>query len=119
LQDYRTQLIRIAGAKLATESIEAPASNDATGVVEKPAAIAVDGFASREQALQTLLKVAEYFRRHEPHSIVPYSLEQVVRWGKMSLPDLLTELISDSKVRKEMFRFTGIGGTAGKAEESE
>jgi hypothetical protein len=35
-------------------------------------------------------------------------LEQVVRWGRMSLPELLTELIADKKSRQEIFRFTGI-----------
>ena len=37
-----------------------------------------------------------------------YSLEQAVRWGRMSLPDLLNELVADDSVRQEMFRRTGI-----------
>jgi type VI secretion system protein ImpA len=119
LQDYRNRLLSIAGAKLAVEPSEATSPDEAAIAPGKPTAVALDGFASRDQALQTLLKVAEYFRKHEPHSIVPYSLEQVVRWGRMSLPDLLTELISDTKVRKDMFRYTGIAGTSGKTDEGQ
>jgi type VI secretion system protein ImpA len=63
---------------------------------------------SREDAFRALLQVAEYFRRTEPHSPVSYALEQAVRWGRMSLPDLLTELISDSAVREDIFRRAGI-----------
>jgi len=63
---------------------------------------------TRDDAFRALLQVADYFRRTEPHSPVSYALEQVVRWGRMSLPELLAELISDQSVRQEMFRRTGI-----------
>lgn len=63
---------------------------------------------TRQEALQTLLTVAEYFRRAEPHSPVSYALEQVVKWGRMSLPELLSELIADRSVRDETFRRAGI-----------
>jgi len=63
---------------------------------------------TREDAFRALLQVAEYFRRTEPHSPVSYALEQAVRWGRMPLPDLLAELVSDSSTREEIFRRTGI-----------
>ncbi len=63
---------------------------------------------TREDALDGLLKVADFFRRTEPHSPVSYALEQAVRWGRMPLPELLGDLISDSSVREEMFRRLGI-----------
>lgn len=63
---------------------------------------------TRQEALQTLLTVAEYFRRAEPHSPVSYALEQVVKWGRMSLPELLSELIADRSARDETFRRAGI-----------
>jgi type VI secretion system protein ImpA len=55
-----------------------------------------------------LLQVAEYFRRNEPHTPVSYALEQVVRWGKMSLPDLLLELIPEDSPRSNLYRLVGI-----------
>ncbi len=63
---------------------------------------------TRDDALDGLLKVADFFRRTEPHSPVSYALEQAVRWGRMPLPELLGDLISDSTVREEMFRRLGI-----------
>ena len=63
---------------------------------------------TRDDALQGLLQVADFFRRTEPHSPVSYALEQAVRWGRMPLPDLLKDLISSDEVRAEMFRRLGI-----------
>lgn len=64
--------------------------------------------ASRDDALRMLLDVAEFFRRNEPHSPISYALEQVVRWGHMSLPALLSELIRNDDSRNDIFRLTGI-----------
>lgn len=63
---------------------------------------------SREEAFRQLLQVADFFRRTEPHSPVSYSLEQAVRWGKMSLPELLSELVADSATREEIFKRVGL-----------
>lgn len=63
---------------------------------------------SREEALRQLLKIADFFRSTEPHSIIPYALEQVVHWGHMSLPDLLLELIPEEGPRKVLFKHVGI-----------
>lgn len=63
---------------------------------------------TRDQAFRALLQVAEFFKRTEPHSPVSYALEQAVRWGKMPLPDLLAELISDESVRGQLFKLVGI-----------
>lgn len=67
-----------------------------------------DSVGTREEAFRTLLKVADFFRRTEPHSPVSYSLEQAVRWGKMSLPELMKDLIGDDHARTELFRRAGI-----------
>ena len=52
--------------------------------------------------------IAAFFRQTEPHSPIPYTLEQTVRWGRMPLPDLLAELIPDSNARQHYFRMVGI-----------
>ena len=75
---------------------------------EAPPAQGNGAIGSREDALGRILDVAEYFRRTEPQSIVPYALEQVVHWGKLSLPDLLSELIADEAPRKNVFKQVGI-----------
>jgi type VI secretion system protein ImpA len=85
--------------------------------VEGEGAISTKKGMTREDAFRALLQVAEYFRHTEPHSPVSYALEQAVRWGRMSLPDLLAELISDSSTREELFRRTGIPEPERKDEE--
>ncbi|MEF1340520.1 type VI secretion system protein TssA, partial [Vibrio rotiferianus] len=63
---------------------------------------------SREQAINQLQNVADFFRETEPHSPVSYTIEQVIRWCGMPLPDLLAELISDGDAKNSYFRLVGI-----------
>lgn len=63
---------------------------------------------TRDDAFRQLESVAQYFRTHEPHTVISYTLEQVVRWGRMPLPELLVELIPDDAVRQALFRQVGI-----------
>ena len=88
----------------ATESTtSAEGSSDATAPGGVQASIS-----NRQQALNKLLQVANYFRTAEPHSPLSYALEQAVRWGKMPLPDLLRDLVSDDSVLTEVYRRMGI-----------
>jgi type VI secretion system protein ImpA len=63
---------------------------------------------TRDDALNAILQLSEFFRRNEPHSPVPYALEQAVRWARMPLPDLMKELIDDESARRALFRQVGI-----------
>lgn len=47
----------------------------------------------RESAFVELRKVAEYFREFEPHSPISFLLERAIRWGQMSLPELMQEML--------------------------
>src|SRR5262249_58644154 len=67
-----------------------------------------DALRTRDDAFRRLLEVADFFRRTEPQSVVPHALEQVVRWGRMSLPELLVELIPEEAPRKGLFKQVGI-----------
>jgi type VI secretion system protein ImpA len=80
----------------------------ATTAVAGAGPAAVGSIRSREDAFRSLLKIADFFRDTEPHSPVSFALEQAVRWGRMSLPDLMKDLIADDSVRGEMFRRAGI-----------
>jgi len=62
----------------------------------------------REEALNQLLNIADYFRRTEPQSLVPYLLERTVKWGRLPLHELMAELVSDSSARNKLFEMTGI-----------
>ena len=63
---------------------------------------------SREEAFRALLQVAEFFKRTEPHSPISYTLEQAVRWGRMPLPELLSELVPEDSTREQIFKLVGI-----------
>jgi type VI secretion system protein ImpA len=63
---------------------------------------------NREQAFQAILQIAAFFKRTEPQSPIAYKLEEAVRWGRMPLPDLLAELISEDGVRSSVFKLMGI-----------
>jgi len=96
----------------------APVAQEGSSDVEADVAVAQaaaatvsvgDGtISSREEAHRTMLKIADFFRETEPHSPVSYVLEQAVRWGNMTLPELLSELISDDRARQDYFKVTGI-----------
>ena len=73
-----------------------------------PAVATAGKVVTREDAFRLLLQVAEFFRKSEPHSPVSYALEQAVRWGRMSLPELMADLIGDSATRDDFFKRVGI-----------
>jgi type VI secretion system protein ImpA len=104
---------RVAGARLKAAEEGAAAEEQAPGGDGEHApagGVAVGGgvIRSREDAFRNLLQVAEFFRRTEPHTVVSYALEQVVRWGRMPLPELLSELIPDEMIRLALFKQVGI-----------
>ena len=63
---------------------------------------------SRENAINKLQEIAQFFRKTEPHSPMSYTIEQVIRWSELSLPELLNELITDSDARTGYFKLSGI-----------
>jgi len=87
------------------DSGAAVAANGSTGTADRTGGGALQ---SREEALRALSKVADYFRRTEPHSPVSYLLEQSARWGRMPLHELLPELIADTGARDQFCKLTGI-----------
>lgn len=63
---------------------------------------------TREEAFAELLRIASFFRRTEPHSPISYSIETMVRRGRMALPDLLAELVPDPDLRGRILTTAGI-----------
>jgi type VI secretion system protein ImpA len=66
---------------------------------------------TRDLAFRLLADLALFFRRVEPHSPVSHHIEQAIRWGKMTLPELLEELIADENLRQQVFTRVGIERT--------
>ncbi|MEM7785870.1 MAG: type VI secretion system protein TssA, partial [Planctomycetota bacterium] len=63
---------------------------------------------NREEAFRLLEKVSQFFRENEPSSPVSDALTQAVRWGRMSLKELLDDLVEDSTAKSTIFKRTGI-----------
>ncbi|MNX84625.1 hypothetical protein D3C86_1164340 [compost metagenome] len=75
-----------------------------------------EGISSRDEAFETLLSVARYFRRTEPHSPISLSIETLVRRGRMDFSELLAELLPETQARNAVLTAAGIkpGGENGK-----
>lgn len=107
LADALARVRTLAGDAPEAAGVESPANGGSTGGGGDLTAI-VSNISSREDAFKALMRVADFFRRTEPHSPVSYALEQAVRWGRMPLPELIRDLVSDEGVRREFFRRTGM-----------
>jgi type VI secretion system protein ImpA len=64
---------------------------------------------SREDALARLREVADFFRRTEPHSPVPYLIQRAIHWSRMSFEQLLAELVTDENTRLHINTTLGLG----------
>jgi len=103
-----TESLRRVRWLIGDEPADDEAEEDTAGVGPAGGGGRTDSISSREEAFHALLRVAEYFRRTEPHSPLSYSLEQCVRWGRMPLPELLRDLLPDDSSRHELFRRAGL-----------
>lgn len=110
LDDTERTVRRLAGLTLP----EAAASPEASVVVTTaPAAAATGAITSRDEAFDQLLRIAAYFRQAEPHSPIGYSLETLVRRGRMDFLSLLQELIPDDTARELVMTNAGIRNPGG------
>jgi len=66
------------------------------------------GAVNREDMLKELSRIAEFFRRAEPQSPLAYTLDDAIRRGRMTWPDLLAEIVSDATVRDGILMQLGI-----------
>jgi type VI secretion system protein ImpA len=95
----------------AAEQPSATSEEDATGgdnAGAPSASLLTSSVNDREQAFQSLLQVAAFFRRTEPHSSIPFALETIVRRGRMDFMGLLSELVPDESQRREVLVRAGI-----------
>lgn len=96
----------------AAASSGAPAGGEPAGAVAAAAAGTFRGpvaaAVSREDMLGELERIAEYFRRTEPQSPLSYTLEEAVRRGRMSWPELIAEIVTDAATRDNILMQLGI-----------
>ena len=63
---------------------------------------------TREDALRELDRIAEYFRRTEPQSPLAYTLEETVRRGRMTMVELMNEVLPEEEIRNAMLARLGM-----------
>jgi type VI secretion system protein ImpA len=110
--DLVKRLMRTKGISLepATgEAGEAAAGEGSTTGENGAARAGISGpVTSREEAFRRLQEIAEFLRRTEPQSPVPYLIERAISWGQMPFERLLQEMIKDSSARGQVVELLGI-----------
>lgn len=79
---------------------EEPASSSPVAAAPTTDVVAVAGIGAptdRAQAYRALHDIAALLRRIEPHSPTPYLIERAVRWGGMSLVEVLQDLPKEGR----------------------
>ncbi|MGN1392571.1 MAG: ImpA family type VI secretion system protein [Succinivibrionaceae bacterium] len=117
-QDLNSDTINETQENVNTESQVVSQANQATvslntAVVttnaQSFALLAKNNGVTREQIFEELQNIATYFKTSEPHSPVSYLIEKAIRWGHMSLPELMNELMNDEQdTRKRIFTVVGL-----------
>ena len=94
---------------------EAGGDGGASGMVAGGGGMLAGGIAvpagatvSREDALRALENIATFFRKTEPLSPLSYTLDEAVRRGRMSWPELLEEIVADRDSRNAILTTLGI-----------
>lgn len=90
----------------AEEAVNTPATEVQTQAVIPGSA--TGPITHREEALKQLERVATYFRSYEPHTPITSSLERLISWGRMSVAELMIELLPDSDARSIYSQLTGV-----------
>jgi type VI secretion system protein VasJ len=99
---------------LAAKSGPAPAEMQQPGaaMAETSTATSAGGPAgpitTRKVAFERLKEVADYLKRTEPHSPVAYLVQRAIKWGDMSLENVITELVKNTDVRKQIMETLGV-----------
>lgn len=81
---------------------------DAASATQSTSGGTTRGVTGREDALHQLEQIAAFFQRTEPHSFLAYTLADAVRRGRLSLPELLQEVLPDEVARTAMLTALGI-----------
>lgn len=90
------------GEEQASESSASVSTSDTAPISHKGPIM------NRQQALQQLEAVAQYFKQNEPHTPIAGALDRIIRWGSLPLPRLMQELLPGDQARQIYSQLTGI-----------
>jgi type VI secretion system protein ImpA len=63
---------------------------------------------NRTEAYATLQALADYLAEVEPHSPTPFLLRRAVNWGRMSLPEVIADIIREEGDVNRFFNVLGV-----------
>lgn len=66
------------------------------------------GIGSRDRAYFLLEQIAQYLEKTEPHSPTPYLIKRAVTWGRLSLPELMQEVLREEGDLNRYFSMLGL-----------
>ncbi len=103
----------------AAQATAATETNDSNGAEDSPAQTLISQAASgtvvasgiiqsREDALKRLQDVADYFRQNEPHTPLAPGIERLIDWGRMTVAELMMELLPEDHSRSAFAQLTGV-----------
>ncbi|SEA23444.1 type VI secretion system protein TssA [Microbulbifer marinus] len=111
---YKSQLDALAATATAPAE-PSSSSEEAQQAVANPGVTIAGGLtlpagavSSREAALKLLEEAAKYFRTYEPHTPIAPGLERLIGWGRMTVSELMTELLPDDQSRAVYSQLTGV-----------
>lgn len=64
--------------------------------------------ANREQAMQVLQDIVDYFQANEPHSPVSYMLQKTIKWSQMPLHEWLSQVIQNENPLETVHELLGV-----------
>ncbi|WP_288129083.1 type VI secretion system protein TssA [Microbulbifer sp.] len=90
------------------DGAEAVVDSAISAAQARPVTVASGEISSREDALKMLEAAAKYFRRFEPHTPLAPGLERLITWGRMTVSELMVELLPDDQSRAMYSQLTGV-----------
>lgn len=97
----------MAQAAVETVAVVTEPPVDSEPMVAAPAPNPV-GWRNRGEAYATLEALADYLSEVEPHSPTPFLIRRAANWGRMSLPEVIAEIIREEGDASRLFNVLGI-----------
>lgn len=67
---------------------------------------------NRQQAMQILQQMSDYFSTHEPHSPVSYMLKKTIKWANMPLHEWLATVVKQDEPLEALHEMLGVNSSA-------
>lgn len=119
---YKTEAFGLQPAMATADSVEEKSAADQQTSTQLTEHIAVSAsainqpfqpkiqshVANREQAMQVLQEISDYFQLNEPHSPVSYMLQKTIKWSQMPLHEWLAQVIKHEDPLEAVHEILGV-----------